>query len=48
VEALIEFSEYLKGKPMWSSDELWTKISNSQGNQLTNFSYKDEITNSTF
>jgi hypothetical protein len=44
VEALIEFSEYLKGKPMWSSDELWTKISNSQGNQLTNFSYKDERT----
>jgi hypothetical protein len=27
---------------MWGSDEPWTKINNSQGNQLTNFSYKDE------
>jgi hypothetical protein len=44
VEALIEFSEYLKGKLMWGSDEPWTKISDSQGNQLTKFSYKDERT----
>jgi len=44
IEALIEFSEYLKGKLMWGSDEPWTKISDPQGNRLTKFSYKDERT----